>query len=177
MPSQAEELEVIYVRFVGPVRNYLHRLTGNRALAEEMTQEVFYRSFVQLARGVRVTYISSWLFRIARNLYLDHAKKKARQPASLDALDEAIPMDLTSPTHQSTPESQVLRRETWQRIIDALQALPEEQRTAVVLRDIEGLTYQEIADAMESSLSAAKVRVHRGRRKLAETYGLLEEGE
>ncbi|MEW6031628.1 MAG: RNA polymerase sigma factor [Bacillota bacterium] len=81
------DLDQVYVRHVGPVRNYLYHLSGCRDLAEDLVHEVFYRAMRQLVLGVRVRHVSAWLYRIARNLYLDHLKRRRLEETPLDALD------------------------------------------------------------------------------------------
>ncbi|HCJ10514.1 MAG TPA: hypothetical protein DHW14_05055 [Clostridiales bacterium] len=197
MTAEADpDLDNIYAANVGPVRNYLYRLSGSRELAEDLVQEVFYRAMLQFLAGVRVRYISAWLYRIARNLYRDHCRRAMnRREISLEGLGgdggpgRAVRAPGGRPDETSTeraclsrvglPEVEVLRRETCDSINAALRTLTENQRTALILRDIEGLSYEEIAEVMVVSVGAVKSCLHRARRSFIRAYELIEgpEGE
>jgi RNA polymerase sigma-70 factor (ECF subfamily) len=179
------DLDQVYVRHVGPVRNYLYHLSGCRDLAEDLVHEVFYRAMRQLVLGVRVRHVSAWLYRIARNLYLDRLKRRRLEETSLDALDAHAVDELAYRAGKlvgppgpplGQPELEALRRETNADIATALRALPERQRTALILRDVEGLTYREIAEVLRTSTGAVKSLLHRARDGFIEIYRRLEDG-
>ncbi|MCL6580010.1 MAG: RNA polymerase sigma factor [Firmicutes bacterium] len=106
-PSGEPELADIYLKYVRRVRGYLYRLTGSPDAAEELTQEVFYRAFRRFVTGVEVRYVSAWLYRVARNLWLDHLRrhggchaKAGWEPAALcGAVIFCLLDKATSPRH------------------------------------------------------------------------------
>jgi len=185
MPGTEPDLDQVYLSHVGPVRNYLYHLSGSRELAEDLVHEVFYRAMRQFLLGIRVRHVSAWLYRIARNLYLDRMKRGRLEETSLDALDDHEVDELayragnlagTLGPPLGQPEFEALRRETSADITAALRALPERQRTALILRDVEGLTYREIAEVLRTNIGAVKSLLHRARDGFIDIYRRLEDG-
>jgi RNA polymerase sigma factor (sigma-70 family) len=138
-----------------------YRLTGNRHDAEDLTQEVFVRVFRSLHSYTPGTF-EGWLHRITTNLFLDHARRKAR--IRFDALAEDA--ETRMPGRVAAPDDQVLGALFDDDVETALAELPPDFRAAVVLCDIEGLTYEEIADVLELKLGTVRSRIHRGRSML-----------
>lgn len=165
MAATDADLNQLYIDHVQPIRDYLYRLSGDGSLAEDLVQETFYRAMRQLLGGSRVRFVSAWLYRIARNLYLDHVKRV--RPDLEPHLGEESETDL------GQPETEALRNEKQDQIALVLRQLAESQRTALVLRDVEGLSYEEIADAMDLTLSAVKSTIFRGRRRFSDLYSKL----
>jgi RNA polymerase sigma-70 factor (ECF subfamily) len=137
-----------------------YRLTGNKADAEDLTQEVFVRVFRSLSTYTPGTF-EGWLHRITTNLFLDGVRRKARvrfDPLPDDA--ERVPGKDPSP-------AQVIDERLFDPDVQAaLDQLPAEFRAAVVLCDIEGLTYDEIAATLGIKLGTVRSRIHRGRAQL-----------
>ncbi len=138
------------------------RLTGNRADAEDLTQEVFVRVFRALD-NYRPGTFEGWLHRITTNLFLDLARRRAR------IRFEALPDDAERvPGRERSPE-QVYHDDNFDDDVQrALDALPPDFRAAVVLCDIEGLSYEEIAATLGIKLGTVRSRIHRGRTLLRE---------
>jgi RNA polymerase sigma-70 factor (ECF subfamily) len=139
------------------------RLTGNRHDAEDLTQEVFVRVFRSLSTYTPGTF-EGWIHRITTNLFLDQARRKQR--IRFDALSDEradrIHSDLP------TPDTAYVDRTFDDDIERALSTLPPEFRAAVVLCDVEGLSYEEIADVLGIKLGTVRSRIHRGRTQLRE---------
>ncbi len=139
-----------------------YRLTGNRPDAEDLTQDVFVRVFKSINTFQPGT-LEGWLHRITTNLFLDQARR--RQRIRMDALSAA-------PDHlwgsASGPEELHLDGELDADVDAALRALSPEQRVAVVLCDIEGLSYEEIAAVLDVKLGTVRSRIARGRAALRE---------
>ena len=138
-----------------------YRLTGNKHDAEDLTQEVFVRVFRSLASYTPGTF-EGWLHRITTNLFLDMARRRQRirfeglgdQAVGLLRDDEPTPAQAFDARHLDTDVQQ------------ALEALAPEYRAAVVLCDIEGLSYEEIAATLGIKLGTVRSRIHRGRAQL-----------
>ncbi len=134
------------------------RLTGNRHDAEDLTQEVFVRVFRSLHTYTPGTF-EGWLHRITTNLFLDQARRKQR--IRFDALSDerAARLASSSPAPDLAYADQMLDDD----VAAALASLPPDFRAAVVLCDIEGLSYEEIAEIMGAKLGTVRSRIHRGR--------------
>jgi RNA polymerase sigma-70 factor, ECF subfamily len=138
-----------------------YRLTGNKHDAEDLTQEVFVRVFRSLSSYTPGTF-EGWLHRITTNLFLDQARR--RQRIRFDALpedaDQRMPGRAPNPAHafhDAMFDSDVEQ---------ALAGLPPDFRVAVVLCDVEGLTYEEISAVLDIKLGTVRSRIHRGRSML-----------
>ena len=138
-----------------------YRLTGNRHDAEDLTQDVFIRVFRSLDRFQPGTF-EGWLHRITTNLFLDGARR--RQKIRFDGLGEGAEERL--PSRWPTPSEQLADADFDHDVAAALAALQPEFRAAVVLCDIEGLSYEEISSVLEVKLGTVRSRIHRGRAQL-----------
>src|SRR6476661_7210831 len=138
-----------------------YRLTGNRHDAEDLTQEVFVRVFRSLHTYTPGT-MEGWLHRITTNLFLDQARRKQR--IRFDALSDERADRLSSPS--PAPETAYADRTFDDDVERALATLPPDFRVAVVLCDVEGLTYDEIAEILGAKLGTVRSRIHRGRAML-----------
>jgi len=138
-----------------------YRLTGNSHDAEDLTQEVFVRVFRSLPSYTPGTF-EGWLHRITTNLFLDITRRKQR--IRFEGLGEETAARLSGV--EPTPSQAFDERHLDYDVAAALADLPPEYRAAVVLCDIEGLTYEEIADALGVKLGTVRSRIHRGRAQL-----------
>jgi RNA polymerase sigma factor (sigma-70 family) len=138
-----------------------YRLTGNRHDAEDLTQEVFVRVFRSLS-GFRPGTLEGWLHRITTNLFLDQARR--RQRIRFDALPDDAGDKL--PGLLPPPDRELFDEMFDDDIETALASLPPEFRAAVVLCDVESLSYEEIADVLGVKLGTVRSRIHRGRSML-----------
>ena len=158
------------------------RLTGNAAEAEDLVQESFVRAFRFFHRYDRSLPFTSWLYRIMGNANIDRARRKARiKTMSIDqaGVDGTSRWDM--PDTAAGPDRRVLSAALDGPIQKGLMTLNAEFRTAVLLADVEGLGYDEIAEVMHTSVGTVRSRIHRGRRQLRtylvkhspQTYGSL----
>jgi RNA polymerase sigma factor (sigma-70 family) len=138
-----------------------YRLTGNRHDAEDLTQEVFVRVFRSLSNYTPGTF-EGWLHRITTNLFLDGARRKQRIRFEGLADDAADRLQGREPTPAQVYDDQNFDAD----VQNALDALAPEYRAAVVLCDIEGLSYEEIAATLGVKLGTVRSRIHRGRAQL-----------
>lgn len=148
------------------------RLTGNRHDAEDLTQEVFVRVFRSLHTYTPGTF-EGWLHRITTNLFLDQARRKQR--IRFDALSDERAARLASVV--ASPDAAYADRTFDDDVESALAALPPDFRAAVVLCDIEGLSYEEIAEIMGAKLGTVRSRIHRGRALLRSALAHRAPGE
>jgi RNA polymerase sigma-70 factor (ECF subfamily) len=165
-PPRADAAEVpsweeIVEKHSARVYRLAYRLTGNGHDAEDLTQEVFVRVFRSLHTYTPGTF-EGWLHRITTNLFLDSARRKSR--IRFDALPDDADNRLAS--RGDGPDAAYLDQTFDADIEAALASLSPEFRAAVVLCDIEGLTYEEIADVLGLKLGTVRSRIHRGRAML-----------
>jgi RNA polymerase sigma-70 factor (ECF subfamily) len=158
---QPPSWEEVVTEHSARVYRLAYRLTGNRHDAEDLTQEVFVRVFRSLS-SYRPGTFEGWLHRITTNLFLDQARRKAR--IRFDALAEDA--DSRMPGRIAAPDTHMLDGQFDDDVEAALAELPPDFRAAVVLCDIEGLTYEEIADVLGVKLGTVRSRIHRGRAML-----------
>jgi RNA polymerase sigma factor (sigma-70 family) len=158
---QAPSWEDVVAEHSARVYRLAYRLTGNRQDAEDLTQEVFVRVFRSLSSYTPGTF-EGWLHRITTNLFLDQARRKAK--IRFDTLGDDGGNGLTS--RSAGPDRALLETMFDDDVEAALADLPPDFRAAVVLCDVEGLTYEEIADVLSLKLGTVRSRIHRGRSML-----------
>jgi len=146
----------LYSRYAGDVYRFAHWLTGNPDDAQDITSETFVRAWTA-PEEPRMESVKAYLFAIARNLH----RKQWRRTSRLQELDEEI----SAP--ETAPDTAAEQKDEFQRTLAALQALPEIDRTVLLLRAEEELSYEDISATTGLSVTAAKVRVFRARAKLA----------
>lgn len=146
------------------------RMTRNQADAEDLVQETYTKAFAAFRSFEQGTNLRAWLFRILRNTYINSYRKAQRQPYSTSADElsdtQLLDVDSRAPGGARSAEIEALERLGDPTIIEAMNALPEDFRTAVYLADVEGFSYKEIAEIMETPVGTVMSRVHRGRKSL-----------
>jgi RNA polymerase sigma-70 factor (ECF subfamily) len=159
-------------KYQQPVMNFVRRTLRDETEAEDLAQNVFLQVYKSAPRYVISAKFSTWLFTIARNLCLNEIRRRSRHPA--ESLDATQPESDDHPLHQfedkrvASPPEQLLHGELEGKIAQALAELPENQRTPLLLCREDELSYEEIAEVLDCSLSATKSLIHRGRETLKE---------
>jgi len=147
---------IIVRTYETPVYNYVLRLTnGDRALAEDLTQEVFLRVFQGLPRFSLRCKFTTWLFQVTKNRVLDELRAKERRPFSPVNLDDAPQLEVV--------DAPAERVETIDALWRAIDDLPVDLKMALLLRDVVGLSYNEISDSLEITLATVKWRIFKAR--------------
>jgi len=141
-----------------PVFNYVMRLVGDRALAEDLTQEVFIRVFQGLPKFSLRSKFTTWLFQVTKNRVLDELRASERRPRALVAIDDAPPLEVVD-----APVEQV---ETIAALWVAVDGLNTDLKMALLLRDVVGLSYNEIADSLDTTLATVKWRIFKAREEV-----------
>lgn len=148
--------------------NLSYRMLGNPHDAEEMTQEVFLRVYANLKKYDFRHKFSTWIFRIATNCCIDRLRKK-KADRSLDVpLDGEEDGDMYTvvPSRDALPDERIVAREKRLELQAAIERLPSAYRAVIVLKYMEDLSLQEIADILSVPVSTVKIRLHRGREAL-----------
>lgn len=152
---------VLVQAYERPVYNYIVRLVGNRDLAEDLTQEVFLRVYQGLPGFSLRSRFTTWLFQVTKNRVLDELRTLERRPRAVVALDDIPPLEVL--------DQPLERTETIDALWRAVDALNVDLKMALLLRDVVGLSYAEIADALEVTLATVKWRIFKAREEVAET--------
>ena len=152
----------LVMRWERPIYALAYRTIGREEDARDVCQETFLRAFRALKGFKGQAKFSSWLYRIALNLCRDWVRRERRQPVA-QAPEGVDLFDLASEKAPSeTIEDLVARQEISKAVAKAMALLPEEQRTAIILKEYHGLTFQEIADMLDCPLSTVKTRLYQG---------------
>src|SRR4051795_8251234 len=152
--------ESLVGRYQARLLSFCRHMLGSREDAEDVLQEVFAAAFNAMVADERPINVRPWLYRIARNRSLNHLRR--HQAIGVDS------MDVHLAEHGTTTADKVHRREEFRQLMGDVQELPETQRTALLLREIDALSYDQIAEAMETTIPSVKSLLVRARVSLAE---------
>jgi len=141
-----------------PVFNYVLRLVGNRSLAEDLTQEVFLRVFQGLPKFSLRSKFTTWLFQVTKNRVLDELRANERRPHLTVALEDVPPLEVVDAPFE--------RVEAVDAVWRSVGNLPVDLKMALLLRDVVGLSYIEIADSLEITLATVKWRIYKAREEV-----------
>jgi RNA polymerase sigma factor (sigma-70 family) len=158
--GSAPAFEVLVARYHARLLAFCRHLLGSREDAEDVLQEVFSAAFNAMLDDDRPINVRPWLYRIARNRSLNHLRRI--QAVGVDS------MDIHLSEHGATTADKVHEREEFRMLVGDIQGLPETQRTALVLREMDALSYEQIAEAMETTVPSVKSLLVRARVSLAE---------
>ncbi len=171
--GDARALEVLYDRYSRVVFSFALRIVGDRQLAEELLQEVFFRAWQQGSafRASRGTFVT-WLLSITHNMAIDEVRKRRRRPQKADSEEPETVLAAVADTGAgSDVEDEVWLGALRETIATALDTLPAAQREAIELAYFQGLTQREIADRLGEPLGTIKTRMRLGIQKLREALG------
>lgn len=164
--GDVQAFNTLVLHYQDAVYGYALRMMGDPAAADDAAQKAFISAYKAIRR-YRQGNFKGWLFRIVNNKCLDLIRKQKRHPEpSIDAITEEIESPAFLEDDSQTPEERIAESETMAAIQHCLNDLPEGQRSAVVLCDVEGYEYAEIAEILNVSLGTVKSRLNRARRKL-----------
>jgi RNA polymerase sigma factor (sigma-70 family) len=150
------------------IYNLAYRFTGRADEAEDLTQEVFLKVYrtLHLYRP-ESGGLETWIVRVARNHFIDHYRKYKTEKVRTAPLEDHHDAVAEPTVRVETPADMLDRREAAERVHRLLERLPQDQREAVILRDLEELTYEEISDVLKVPIGTVKSRINRGRIELA----------
>ena len=149
---------IIVRTYEQPVYNYVLRLTGDRSLSEDLTQEVFLRVYQGLPGFSLRSRFTTWLFQVTKNRVLDELRAIERRPRALVPLEDIPPLEVV--------DAPVERAEAIDAVWRAVEALNPDLKMALLLRDVVGLSYTEIAETLEITLATVKWRIYKAREEV-----------
>jgi len=141
-----------------PVYNYVLRLVGDRVLAEDLTQEVFLRVYQGLPKFSLRSKFTTWLFQVTKNRVLDELRASERRPRLSVALDDIPPLEVVDAPLENVEAMEAVWRSVGE--------LTPDLKMALLLRDVVGLSYTEIADSLEITLATVKWRIYKAREEV-----------
>jgi RNA polymerase sigma-70 factor, ECF subfamily len=172
LKGDARAWETLVQSHTKRIYNMAYHYTARFEVAEELTQDIFLKVYQNL-RNFRpeMGSLQNWIMRVARNLIIDHYRSNRREK-TVAGSEELEALDFPQDGKDSNPYENLFLKEKAQHLMDHIQKLTPELKEAVVLRDIQGLAYQEIADMLGIPEGTVKSRINRGRIELARTLRL-----
>ncbi|GAM14893.1 RNA polymerase sigma factor [Mesobacillus selenatarsenatis] len=158
----------LYETYKNAIFLYLYRSTLNQHIAEDLTQDTFFKAFQSLSSFRGDSSLKTWLFKIARNTYINYSRKKQNK---MEFQTDLIDM------HWSQQPDHYKRSDDQHQIELTLLKLPENYRTYIILRDVNALSYEEVALITNESTGQVKVGLYRARKRFREIYREMEDGE
>jgi RNA polymerase sigma-70 factor (ECF subfamily) len=161
--GDAEAFAKLVLKYQSRVLTLATRILDNRSEAEDIAQDIFVKVFQSLQDFRGASRFSTWLYRITVNHCLNHIRRRTRQQHTLVVKE---PEYWLQESPQTNPHKTLERKERWTLVQTKLQLLSPEHRTIILLRDFEGLSYEEIADVLQLESGTVKSRLHRARMEL-----------
>ncbi|MAG92518.1 MAG: RNA polymerase subunit sigma [Planctomycetaceae bacterium] len=173
LAGRTEAFGTLVVRYQDRLYNTLVGVLGSSDDARDAVQDSFVHAFRKLEtfRGKSAFY--SWLFRIAINTAISHKRKNRRTSTSIDSTKELTGLEPHDPRHDTPPSHALETLERQQTVQTALAQLAEEYRTVLILKEMEGLKYEEIAEIVGCPIGTIRSRIHRARAELRERLRIL----
>jgi RNA polymerase sigma-70 factor (ECF subfamily) len=159
--------DALFARYRQPIFGYIYRSMGDPGLAEELTQDVFLKAFLHLRRTATDTTFRAWIYRIATTTCIDAHRTAARRPVPVPG--EAA-LALVADYGAGDPEQRQIHREQHRAVRSTLDGLPTHYRQALILRQLQGLSYAEIGEALGISVEAVTSLIHRARHAFRAAY-------
>ncbi len=168
--KKALDFEAVFAEYKQPIYSYLWGMTQNQVEAEDLTQETFIRVHRSLSTFRGESSLSTWIYRIATNVSLDHFRRNSTKQAKIAvSLEEAAPDGEWANERPVSPEQQAAQGEMSTCVEGHIHLLPPSYRAVLVMHDTQGLKNREIAEVLDCSLGTVKIRLHRARKKLRES--------
>ena len=172
LDGEARGFDVLVERYQTRLLNFVYRIVGDRERAEDLVQEVFVRVYRHLGRFDRSKKFSTWIYTIASNLAKNELRNRSRNPLVLFTSmtkgweDEERPLEFEDPS--SRPDDLFRKRHVRALVESSVAQLPSHHREVFILREIEGRSYEEIAEVTQCNLGTVKSRLNRARNSFAE---------
>ena len=165
LKAEFEEVTLPHFRLL---YNYAYRITGNMLEAQDLVQDTYLRAFRFFTKFEHGTNSKAWLFRILRNLFINNYRKSQKEPGKVDyeEVENFIDTIISQRIESNDLEQQIYKNILDDEVTTALNTLQDDFKTVVILRDLEDLSYDEIADFLKVPVGTVRSRLHRGRNLL-----------
>jgi len=173
--GDAYAFDLLVKRYKDPLLNFIYRFIGDLVESEDIVQETFYRVYKNKHYYKEVAKFSTWIYTIAGNLAKTELRRRKRRKVFSIHKESPIDREFELPDLKSDPEKEVNTIVTEKIIQKAISSLPQKFRQVIVLRDIQGFSYEEISGIIKVPLGTVKSRVNRARLKLQEDLSFLME--
>ena len=157
------EFEELALQHMDSLYNVALRMTKNTSEAQDLVQDAYLRAYRFFDRFESGTNFKAWLFKILKNIYINKYRKESRRPQMVDISSVEASNSLQGPT---TPEDEIFNKLLDDDVTRAMDALPEDFRLAIMLADLDGLSYKDIAEILDCPIGTVMSRLHRGRKLL-----------
>jgi len=164
MDEFRKEFEEIALQHMDAIYNAALRMAKDRNEAEDLVQDTYLRAYRFFDRFEKGTSAKAWLYKILKNTFINKFKKRARTPEYVDF--DRLRLSEEEPTSSNDPEEEMLYRFFGDEFERAMEAIPEEFRDVIILSDVQGFSYKEIADMVDRPIGTVMSRLHRGRKLL-----------
>lgn len=161
-----KEFETLALQYMDSLYGVALRMTRDATEAQDLVQDAYLRAYRFFDKFKKGTNFRAWLFKILRNVYINKYRKKLKAPMMIDASNAEIAEELQSSIN---PENDIFDKLLDDDVKNAIDELPDDFRDAIVLSDIEGFSYKEIADILNCPIGTVMSRLHRGRKLLRES--------
>lgn len=169
-PPGPNTISELYRQFELPIYRYLLRLCGSESLAQELTQETFFQALTSIHRFQGRASLSTWLYKVSRNVYLNQKRGEER----LLELEHKVANNLRLNEHLAASPERVAEQNWLRQTVDTvLQRLPEQYRTVILFKEVEGLSHREISDILGKTEASTKVLLFRAKQRFREEYDRL----
>ncbi len=170
LKGEKDSFEILVLRYQKRIFNIIYRVTREESIVADLAQESFLKAYRGLDKFDFKASFYTWLVRIAINTSLNHVSSRQRNPlAGTEELDSYVGTSAQfseAGARSSNPEHEVLRNEQAASIRQAIDSLAEDLRVSIMLREVEGLSYEEIAEVMECPVGTVRSRIHGARKEL-----------
>lgn len=179
--NDAAAFNEIVSRYKNKVYNYVSRMVGPGSDAEDLTQDIFVRAYMNIRSFQSRASLNTWLYRIATNICIDHRRKYSKIKSATTSLqredyEDEGETERELPDERFDPQRVYLNSELGAQLQQAIASLPEKLRTVVLLHDVEGLQYEEIAEVVDCPLGTVKSRLFNARMALREKLSKYVDG-
>jgi len=164
MEKLRKEFEDTALQHMDAIYNAALRLARDRTKADDLVQDTYLRAYRFFDRFERGTSIKAWLFKILKNTFINDFKKRAKTPEHVDF--DQLKLSEDEPASPNDPEEEILYKYFHGELMSAIENLPEEFRLVILLSDVEGFSYKEIAEIVDRPIGTVMSRLHRGRKLL-----------
>jgi RNA polymerase sigma-70 factor (ECF subfamily) len=163
LEARKKEFEELAIQYMDSLYNVALRMTRNESEAQDLVQDAYLRAYRFFDKFEKGTNFRAWLFKILKNIYINKYRRELKRPQIVDVSDVEASGDLVA---TATPEDEMLSKLLDDDVVSAIDALPEEFRLTIILSDLEGFSYKEVAEILDCPIGTVMSRLHRGRRLL-----------